>query len=198
MPFALTKLWRMATTDVLRNGSDERPRSGPSHVDKRLVVGAVALVGAAISIRLAAYQLGWAAAPWEPFFGDGSRRVLKSAFSRSLPFPDAGAGAVAYLAEVVAVAWGGPERFRTHRLAVYVYAAIATLMALGSAGLVIVQIAFVHAFCTLCLASALISFVLVAPAWSELLAALREIVQNSTRCRGRENGGPRRVERLPR
>lgn len=112
-----------------------------------------------------------ASVTWEPLFGDGAQRVLKSSFSRALPFPDAALGAAAYLAEALALAWGGAERWRTTPLAVYVYAAIAVAMALGSAGLVALQVLWIHALCTLCLLSALLSFVLVVPAATELAAA---------------------------
>jgi uncharacterized membrane protein len=140
---------------------------------ERVVVGVLAFAGALLAARLTAYQLGWTGPPWEPFFGDGSQRVLRSAFSRSLPFPDAMLGMIAYLAEVVAVAWGGPRRTQTEPVAVYVYAAIAAGMAAGSAALVVLQVAVIHALCTLCLASALLSFVLVVPAATELAATSR-------------------------
>lgn len=146
-------------------------RAKASRKGKRAGVAAAAVFGALIAARLAAYQLGWTGPPWEPFFGDGAVRVLQSSFSRSLPFPDAGLGAIAYAAEAIAVLWGGSERYRKQRWAVYVYAAIAFGMAIGSAFLVFLQIVVIHALCTLCLVSALLSFVLVVPAWTELAAA---------------------------
>jgi uncharacterized membrane protein len=148
----------------------ERSRAGPSHASKRVASAALALLGAVIAARLTAYQMGWTAPPWEPLFGDGSQRVLHSSFSRALPFPDAGLGLVAYVAEIVTLAWGSTARWRSDPLAVYAYASIAFGMALGSAGLVILQLTVIHAFCTLCVTSALISFALVMPAASELIA----------------------------
>ena len=157
--------------DFAYEGDRHVTRHDPSRSAKRIAVAVLALAGAAIAARLTAYQLGWTGPPWEPLFGDGSQRVLRSAFSRSLPFPDALLGMIAYLAEVLAVAWGGARRWQTKPVAVYAYAAIAVGMALGSAVLVILQVAVIHAFCTLCLASALLSFVLVVPAATELAAA---------------------------
>jgi uncharacterized membrane protein len=142
-------------------------------MSERTVGFVLALAGAVIAARLTAYQLGWTGPPWEPLFGDGSERVLRSAFSRSLPFPDAMLGMIAYLAEVIAVGWGGARRTQTEPVAVYVYAAIAASMAAGSAALVVLQVAVIHAFCTLCLASALLSFVLVVLAATELAATSR-------------------------
>jgi hypothetical protein len=148
-------------------------RAGPSRPSKRIAVTALALLGALVSARLAFYELGWTGPPWEPFFGDGSRRVLGSDFSRALPVPDAVLGFVGYVAEIAVVNWGGPTRYRDKPEAVHLYAVVAGIMALGSFGLVLVQVAVVRALCTLCLLSAVISFVLVMPAWTELMATRR-------------------------
>lgn len=147
--------------------------TGPSRPSKRIAMSALALLGALVSARLAMYQLGWTGPPWEPFFGDGSRRVLGSDFSRALPVPDALLGFVAYVAELVVLNWGGPTRYRDKPEAVFLTALIAGIMALGSFGLLLVQVTLVHALCTLCLLSALISFVLVASASTELVATWR-------------------------
>ena len=161
--------------DVASPRRSAEATSSPSRPSKRVAAAALALVGAVIASWLTAYQLGLVARPWDPFFGDGTRAVLESSFSRSLPFPDAGVGAIAYVAEIVALAWGGRARFRTRPAIVFVYAAIALGMALGSAALVALQIFLVHAFCTLCLASAAISFVLAMPAATELAATVRHL-----------------------
>lgn len=163
----------MAPTSAAHDVPLHTAQRSPSRASKRAAVAAVAMLGALIAARLAAYELAWMGPPWEPLFGRGSELVLRSSLSRALPVPDAVLGMFAYLAEVAAVAWGSTERWRENRLAVYVYAAIAIGMALGSAGLVAVQATVVHAFCTLCLASAAISLLLVVPAWTELAAAVR-------------------------
>lgn len=128
------------------------------------------MFGALIAGRLTAYQLGWTGPPWEPLFANGVERVLHSAFSRALPFPDAGLGLVGYVAETIAVACGDSARWRSAPLAVYAYAAIAGGLALGSLGLLALQAGVIHAFCSLCLASASISFALVIPAATEVWA----------------------------
>ena len=151
----------------------QREDAGPSRASKRILVAASALLGVAIAGRLTAYQIGWTGAPWEPFFGTGTERVLHSSFSRALPFPDAALGLLMYIAEIAALAWGDTARWRSKPVAVYVYVATAFGLAGGSLGLLVLQAAVIHAFCTLCLASALLSFVLVAPAALELAAALK-------------------------
>ncbi len=145
----------------------------PSRPKKRALVVFFALVGALIPARLTAFQIGWTDAPWEPFFGAGTKTVLRSAFSRGLPFPDAGLGLLAYLTEAATAAWGSSSRFRDQRLPIYAYAASAAALALVSAGLVFMQVFVLNAYCSLCLASAMLSFALLAPAATEFLAAWR-------------------------
>ncbi len=123
------------------------------------VLVALALLGLAVSAYLAAFQLGFIASPWEPFFGDGSRRVLTSDLSRVLPVPDAVMGASLYLVDaILGVALLARPR-GLHRVAV-------TLALIASAGaavgifLIAYQALVVGAFCTLCLSSAGISWLL--------------------------------------
>ena len=97
------------TPEVTRLEDRPRTRGDPSRPSKRALVALLALIGAAVAGRLAAFQLGWTGPPWEPFFGDGTRRVLESPFSRSLPFPDAGLGVMAYVAEAIAARGEGPR-----------------------------------------------------------------------------------------
>jgi uncharacterized membrane protein len=163
----------------LRRAHLRAPSKSPSRSRKRWAAALLALLGAAVSSWLAAYQLGLTGAPWDPLFDGGTERVLTSSFSRSLPVPDAALGAVAYLAEVVALAWGGVDRYRTNPVAVLVYAGSAGAMAVAGIGLVLVQAFVVHAFCMLCLASAALSVLLVIPAATELSAMVRH--RRSTR-----------------
>ncbi|MGH7875641.1 MAG: hypothetical protein ACREQO_25900 [Candidatus Binatia bacterium] len=61
------------------------------------------LVGFGIALYLFLYQLGLFLNVWEPFFGNGSRKVLQSHLTRVLPVPDAALGALGYLIEVAPV-----------------------------------------------------------------------------------------------
>lgn len=45
--------------------------------------------------------------PWDPFFGDGTRRVLDSDVSRAWTISDAGLGAVSYMLEALSGLMGG-------------------------------------------------------------------------------------------
>jgi uncharacterized membrane protein len=157
-----------------RTPSDAAPE--PSRRRERLPVAVAAAAGLAISLYLAAYQLGAVAAPWDPLFGpESSARVLHSALSRALPLPDAAVGAIAYAAELAAGLAGGSERWRTHPWIVLAFGAIAAALALAGASLVVLQAAVVRAGCTLCLCSALLSIgvALAVAASGEVQAAFR-------------------------
>ncbi len=60
----------------------------------------LALVGTGVAAYLVLYQLDLIGSVWEPFFGDGSRRILNSRVSHLLPIPDAALGAAGYLPEL--------------------------------------------------------------------------------------------------
>jgi hypothetical protein len=81
----------------------------PSSWHQRAPMIAAAFIGWLISRYLAAFQLGYIDTIWEPFFADGTVRVLTSEVSRSFPISDAGLGAVAYTLEML-MAWMGGQR----------------------------------------------------------------------------------------
>ena len=132
----------------------------------------LALLGLVDSIYLAAFQLGAIAAPWEPFFGNGSREVLTSSLSRSLPVPDALMGAGLYLADAILGTWLLQGSRDLPGLAI-VLAVISSAGAAIGVFLVAYQILAVHALCTLCLGSALVSWLLAAGAIAEARARRR-------------------------
>jgi hypothetical protein len=149
-------------------------RENPSAWQRRVAVVVLALVGLVIASYLALFQFGLLARVWEPFFGDGSRIILRqSAISRLLPIPDAALGAIVYLVEAVLECVGGGRRWRDRPGAVYATGAVAGALVLAAVVLVACQVFWFRAYCTLCLGSAACSFaiaVLVAP---EVRAAVR-------------------------
>lgn len=164
------------------------PGRRPSRCRERLVLAAVAAAGLAISLYLAAYQLGAVAAPWDPLFGPASSaRVLHSVVSRMLPVPDAAVGAVAYAAEIVLDLAGGAERWRTHPWLVLAFAAVAVALGLAGVVLALVQVLVVRSGCTLCLCSAAasIGIAVAVAAGEELRAALPVASPRFARLEGR-------------
>jgi uncharacterized membrane protein len=145
----------------------------PSAWGQRLPIVALALVGFGIATYLTLYQLDVLAAVWEPFFGDGSRRVLGSRLSRVLPVPDAALGAFSYLVDAVTGAVGGTRRWKTMPWIVVVFGLAVGPLGVVSIVLVVAQPLVVGAWCTLCLGSAVISLVMIGPAMDEMLASLQ-------------------------
>ncbi|HET9846471.1 MAG TPA: vitamin K epoxide reductase family protein [Nitrospira sp.] len=145
----------------------------PSSWFERLWLVAVALVGFAVSGYLALYQLGYFSEVWEPFFGTGSADVLHSALSRVLPIPDAALGAAAYVADGITGVIGARDRWRSMPWMVILFGLAVGPLGLVSILLVIAQPVVLHAWCTLCLVSALISLIMIGPAMDEVLASLQ-------------------------
>ncbi|MFG0284298.1 MAG: vitamin K epoxide reductase family protein [Phycisphaerales bacterium JB039] len=147
----------------------------PATWGQRLPIVGLAVLGGAIAGYLALWQYDIVDTVWEPFFGDGSRRILDSELSYLLPIPDAALGALAYLADAAAGAIGSRRRWRTMPWIVVIFAILVGPLGAVSIGLVIAQPVLYDAWCTLCLATALISTVMIGPAMDEALATLQHL-----------------------
>ena len=147
----------------------------PSSWRERLPLVALAAVGFVIASYLSAFQLGLVDAVWEPFFGDGSRTILTSGLSRVLPVPDAALGAFGYLLDIVAGLVGGTGRWRRMPWIVVLFGIAVGPLGAVSILLVVAQPVLFDTFCTLCLASAVISVLLIGPALDEVLASLQDV-----------------------
>ena len=155
----------------------------PSAWGQRLPLVGLALVGFAIASYLAGYQLGFVAEVWEPFFGDGSRRVLTSGVSRVLPVPDGALGALGFLVDAVVGLVGGRGRWRTMPWIVVLFGFAVGPLGAVSILLVMLQPITVDSWCTLCLVTAAISIGLIGPAMDEVLASLQHVKREVARGR---------------
>lgn len=170
----------MRQDDVVSNtsrGSSTPPgwSGNPSSWRDRVPLIGLALVGFGIASYLALFQLNVVPIVWDPFFGDGSVRILKSSVSRLLPIPDAALGALGYLVDAGAGIIGGSARWRTMPWIVLVFGFAVGPLGVVSVALVILQPVVFGAWCTLCLTSAAISVALIGPAMDEVLAALQHL-----------------------
>jgi uncharacterized membrane protein len=147
----------------------------PSAWSQRLPLVGLALVGAIIASYLALHQYGLVGPVWEPFFGDGSERVLASPLSFALPISDATLGALGYIADAIAGAAGSPSRWRTKPWLVLLFGIFVGPLGAISVALVIAQPLLYDSWCTLCLASAAISLAMIGPAMDEALASLQHL-----------------------
>ncbi|MGI8485628.1 MAG: vitamin K epoxide reductase family protein, partial [Thermomicrobiales bacterium] len=126
-------------------------------------------------LYLTLYQINVIGSVWEPFFGNGSKKILDSSLATSLPIPDALLGVIAYLVEVVLDLAGGEDRWHRRPWLTIAFGVVVIGMAAGSVGLVLMQAFYFQAFCTFCLVSAAISFVIAGLALGEPRASLRHL-----------------------
>ena len=145
----------------------------PSTWGQRIPIVVIAMVGFIIAMYLGFYQLRIIDKVWEPFFGDGSKKILNSKVSHFLPIPDAILGAFGYLLDAVTGIVGGVKRWRTMPWIVIIFGVAIGPLGLVSLLLVVLQPVMLSAWCTLCLISALISIVMIGPAIDEMLASLQ-------------------------
>lgn len=145
----------------------------PASWGNRLPIVALAIVGFGIATYLSLYQLELIPTVWEPFFGKGSVQILNSKVSNVLPIPDAALGAFGYLVDAVTGIIGGTKRWRTMPWIVIVFGLAVGPLGFVSVMLVVFQPVLFDAWCTLCLASAAISILMIGPAMDEMLASLQ-------------------------
>lgn len=147
----------------------------PSAWSQRIPIALVALVGFAIATYLSLFQLEILPRVWEPFFGEGSRVILTSGVSNVLPIPDAALGAFGYLLDAVTGVIGGRARWRTMPWIVLLFGLAVGPLGAISILLVMIQPIVYGEWCTLCLASAVISVAMIGPAMDEVLASLQHL-----------------------
>ncbi|MDQ6813725.1 MAG: vitamin K epoxide reductase [Bacteroidota bacterium] len=159
----------MEATDKIPEGW----KKNPSRYSHRLQLMLLAFFGFVIAVYLGLYQLHIFASVWEPLFGSGSNQVLHSSLAKKLPIPDSFIGAISYFFDITLCIIGSELRWKTKPWVTITLGAGAAVFALSSLALIIIQAFVVHAFCTLCLGSAFISFALVWPATLEMRATLQ-------------------------
>lgn len=177
---------RFPAESRLPDGNEGSPPGwdyNPSHWGERIPLVVVALVGFAIALYLALFQWGVVSRVWEPFFGRGSQVILTSRLSRVLPVPDAALGAFGYLLDAVTGVIGSEQRWRTMPWMVILFGLAVGPLGLTSVVLVVLQPTAFGAWCTLCLASAAISVLMIGPAMDEVLASLQYLKREASRGR---------------
>lgn len=141
----------------------------------RIAIG-LSLLGIAVAAYLTLVQLRVVDHGWDPFFGDGTNDVLHSSVSRALPFPDAALGLVAYAAEAGLGLTATGDRWQRRPVLPLAFDLVGLGLAVAAASLVGLQATVVHAWCTLCLCSATVSFAILAVGrLQEGRAALRRL-----------------------
>jgi hypothetical protein len=155
-----------------RNGATTPPgwSYNPSNYAQRAPIIAFAFLSYFVARHLAAYQLGYIDAPWDPFFVEGTRNVLDSEVSKAFPVSDAGLGAVSYLVEALSGFVGGEKRWRTMPWMVVLFGILIVPLGVVSITLVVLQPVAVGFWCTLCLVTAVLMLLMISPAVDEVVA----------------------------
>ncbi len=122
---------------------------------------------------LTAYQLGFIDSIWDPFFGSGTIEVITSKISRSIPIPDAGLGAFAYTLEFLLGCHGSSQRWRTAPWLVLSFGLLVIPVGLISILLIILQPLVVHAWCTICILTAIGMLIMIVLTIDEVIASLQ-------------------------
>lgn len=144
-------------------------KHNPTSWRRRGLLALLAAGGLIVATYLTLFQLGVLDEVWDPWFD--SRTVLEL----TEPVPDALAGVLAYAAELVLLALGGRDRWRSLPWACLALGAVLACGAVVSIALIVIQPAVAGAWCTLCLASAALSLALFALGIGEAAAAWQHV-----------------------
>lgn len=143
----------------------------PSAWTQRILIIALAFIGLYISRYLAAYQLGHSEAAWDPFFGEGTERIITSDVSKAWPVPDAGLGALTYALEILTGMMGGRDRRRTMPWLVILFGLMIVPLGAVSLFFIIIQPIVIGTWCTLCLVAAAAMLIQIPYSLDELVAS---------------------------
>lgn len=149
----------------------------PSAWPQRAPIIALAFISFLAARYMAAYQLGYIHAAWDPFFGNQTERVLTSQVSRSWPVSDAGLGAMTYMIEVLMGFMGDQRRWRTMPWMVAGFGFVVVPLGIVSIVLVIMQPLAVGAWCSLCLFTAAAMLLMIPLSLDEVVAMIQFVAQ---------------------
>lgn len=142
----------------------------PSNWTQRLPIIFLAFIGFYISRYLAAFQLGHIDNVWDPFFGDGTKRIITSDMSRAWPVPDAGLGALTYMLEILTGMIGDRRRWRTMPWLVILFGIMIVPLGAVSIFFIVIQPVVIGTWCALCLIAAMAMLIQIPYSLDELLA----------------------------
>jgi hypothetical protein len=167
----------------MKMGSEVPPgwSYNPSSWAQRWIMIVTGFMGFVVSRYLAAFQLGYLDAVWDPFFGASSEQVLNSSMSHSLPISDAGLGSLAYTFEFLMGFMGSPSRWRTMPWMVTFFGILVIPLGLVHIFLVISQPLTVGAWCFFCLMAAGIMLPMIPLEVDEVVAMGQHMVQAKRR-----------------
>src|SRR3954452_7728874 len=141
----------------------------PTSAGRRMLLAALAFAGLVVATYLTLYQFDLYATVWDPLAD--SEPVL----DLTKPVPDALAGVAAYGTELLLLAVGGRDRWRSLPWACLALGLVLAIGAVVSVALIVIQPTVAGAWCTLCLVSAALSLALFALGIGEARAAWQHV-----------------------
>ena len=145
----------------------------PSTWLQRTPIIILAWIGFFGSRYLAAYQLGYITHVWDPFFGNGTEKVLTSTVSKSFPISDGGLGNFSYTIEALMGYMGMSNRWRTMPWMVAFFGILVIPLGVVSIVLIILQPVSVGFWCSVCLLTAAAMVVMIPLTLDEVIAMIQ-------------------------
>lgn len=156
----------------------------PSSWGPRSVTVFLAFVCWFLARYLASYQLGYIQEVRDPFFGDGSMKVISSSVAQLFPVSDAGLGAFAYSLEFLLGFIGGGRRWKSMPWLAICFGAMVVPAGMISILLIVLQPILVGAFCGICLMIAVCMLVMILLTLPEVIAVIQLLVRAKKRGKG--------------
>jgi nucleoside-diphosphate-sugar epimerase len=151
----------------------------PSEWTQRAPVVILAFIGLYVSLYLCAYQLELIDSVWEPFFAgsaadpqNGTEEIITSSVSQAWPVPDAGAGAIVYMLEIIVGLVGSVRRWRTMPWLVLLFGIMIVPLGAVSITFIIIQPMVIGTWSTLALIGAAAMLVQIPYSLDELVAGV--------------------------
>ncbi len=149
----------------------------PSTWKHRLPTVGLAMLCWFFARYMAAYQLGYLPQVWDPFFQDGTLKVITSNVSHAFPVSDAGLGALCYTIEFLLGWQGGTQRYSSTPWLVFSFAFLVIPVGVVSTTLIILQPVIVGAWCSWCLGTAAMMLLMIIFTAAEFAAVLQFLAE---------------------
>ena len=149
----------------------------PSALGPRGVTVFLALIAWFLARYLASYQLGYIDEIKDPFFGDGTLKVISSSVAKMFPVSDAGLGAFGYSLECLLGLIGSSRRWKTMPWVSVFFGMMVIPAGMVSILLIVLQPVLVGAWCGICLLIAVCMLVMILLTIPELAATAQLLLK---------------------
>ncbi len=149
----------------------------PSSWGPRSVTVFLALIAWFLARYLASYQLGYIHEIKDPFFGDGTVKVISSSVAQMFPVSDAGLGAFGYSLEFFLGLVGSSRRWKTMPWVSAFFGLMVIPAGMISILLIVAQPVLVGAWCGICLLIAACMLVMILLTIPEMAATVQILLK---------------------